>query len=72
MKYENETCEGCRYFWRGGDNDSCLLKGQGHATRKDVDWRCEDFEPSLQCRQVRALEWIGYIQAGGRMPPVES
>jgi len=56
--YENETCEGCRFF---DSNDmECDLTG----IILDIDCYQErpcgegSFIPSLQCRQVRALERI--------------
>jgi hypothetical protein len=55
--YESETCEGCTWLHKL----RCC-----HESREDasgyVHWtddRCEYFAPSLQCRQVRALERIG-------------
>ncbi len=55
MSFENETCEGCTAHtpedsrhWR------CWRTG------RESDWLpCEHFQPSLECRKVRALEKIG-------------
>lgn len=63
MDYENETCESCKYFdyevdvchhaknARGYDNI-----GRVQPSHRKQWERCEYLTPSLECRQVRALE----------------
>jgi hypothetical protein len=60
-EYQNETCEGCLLFYPGADSQICTVKQEPGAKRPVVKQypgpsRCDRFRPSLQCRQVRALE----------------
>lgn len=56
--YENETCEGCAknkkppHGWPKA-GDFCIVKSD---TLDPFLIRCDAFTPSLECRQVRALE----------------
>lgn len=58
--YSKETCEGCVYW-----SAKTIKCGHPDKTYEDrsqpymFPWeRCDEFAPSLQCRQVRALEKI--------------
>ncbi len=56
--YTNESCAGCLFFFTKTDGaDICkdveMSRDDGWPNRDD---RCTEFEPSLECRQVRALE----------------
>lgn len=79
-QYENETCEGCVMFrgkGRACAGNPVMPAGPDRIFRYSAI--CDDFAPSVECRKVRALEevagsllWIGYVQGGGRHPPVET
>ncbi len=60
--YENETCEGCVMMSDAneGEWDCCHPTGSGRycVSPHASDDQCDGFAPSLQCRQVRALERI--------------
>ncbi len=68
-EYENETCEGCVFADYKPGGAFCVHESGFNCTHETEDggklihtkcvWlheRCEHFHPSLQCRQVRALE----------------
>ena len=57
-EYENETCERCAsYEALEAGYEDCTHPEGGHDVHAQLD-ACEHFTPSLQCRQVRALEQI--------------
>ncbi len=51
--YENENCDGCRYFL---DVDFCANKKANRDEWPDLANRCDLFEPSQVCRQTMAAE----------------
>lgn len=55
-EYQEECCESCLYF--GGHGFLCF-----HSTVEVNRYGrpCEHFTPSLQCRQVRALERLSQL-----------
>ncbi len=61
--YSRETCEGCLHFLLPCSDENpyyCLNHGKGTASDflLTPSHCCDQFAPSLQCRQVRALERI--------------
>lgn len=70
MIYENEHCEGC--VWWANDGDACnhddhLITQRNRLCPPSAyasDPACEDFEPDLECRQVRALERLAHYHDG--------
>lgn len=55
--YENETCNGCQFRAVGFRMDPCCYCDR-NALADSQDGRGDYFKPSLECRQVRALERI--------------
>jgi hypothetical protein len=67
-EYQNETCEGCLLFYPGADSQICTVerRNKTEALRPVVKQypgpsHCDRFRPSLQCRQVRALERLSQL-----------
>ena len=62
MNYDNETCEGCVYFIIDAQDVFSECGAGGHDGQCCKSYRnCPDFSPSLQCRQVRALELLSTV-----------
>jgi len=73
MEYENETCEGCTLF--RGNGRSCtgsptVPAGDDRVFRNGAI--CDDFAPSLDCRDVRASERTAgaLVRLADRFTPV--
>jgi hypothetical protein len=69
--YENETCEGCRYYEMVNDLGLGCMDPDTIVGKQMVDpgFRCDHFAPSLECRKVRALE---SIDRKFNPPPIEA
>jgi hypothetical protein len=69
--YENETCEGCRFYREELVEDTlhevCLdFEMSRESGWPDMRDRCDRFAPSIECRKVLALEELAACCVGPR------